>query len=134
MVQQLKHMGTQVLLLSGDTQPAVDGIAQQAGIADGSAWGGMRPEQKAAFVRQLREQGKVRAGGCAAISECMLWLHGAAEQPQRSCMCQTKPPVVSAAPTLHCLWVVLGFQCKHARVALGWNALLTLPMVRHAAQ
>eukprot|EP00891_Asterochloris_glomerata_P000481 jgi/Astpho2/481/Aster-03526 len=60
-VQQLKHMGTQVLLLSGDTQPAVDGIAQQAGIADGSAWGGMRPEQKAAFVRQLREQGKVVA-------------------------------------------------------------------------
>ena len=79
-VQQLKRMGTQVLLLSGDNQPAVDGIAHQAGIAGGSAWGGMRPEQKAAFVRQLREQGKVRAGGCAAIPGCMLWLLGAAEQ------------------------------------------------------
>ena len=61
MVQQLQRRGIQVLLLSGDTQAAVDGIAGQAGIAGDSAWGGMRPEQKAALVQQLQERGKVVA-------------------------------------------------------------------------
>ena len=133
-VQQLKRMGTQVLLLSGDTQPAVDGIAHQAGIAGGSAWGGMRPEQKAAFVRQLREQGKVRAGGCAAFLGGMLWSHGAAEQAEKLLVSDQSP---SGACCFHPALLVGGGDSSgqgRATCTGGWTALLTLPLSCHAVQ
>ncbi|KAK9803639.1 hypothetical protein WJX72_007735 [[Myrmecia] bisecta] len=56
-VAQLRGMGLRVMMLSGDNQAAVNAIAGQAGIAGDSAWGEMRPEQKAAVIQQLRQAG-----------------------------------------------------------------------------
>ncbi|EIE25451.1 heavy metal translocatin [Coccomyxa subellipsoidea C-169] len=60
-VQRLKDLNIRVALLSGDNAATVTAAAQQAGIQADSAWSGMRPEQKAAVVEQLRAGGAVVA-------------------------------------------------------------------------
>ena len=48
-----------VLLLgvhTGDTQEAVKGMAQQAGIIAENAWGGIDPKQKGVIIKQLQER------------------------------------------------------------------------------
>ena len=56
-VQHLQQAGLRVLLLSGDQRPAVQAMAAEAGIPATEAYSDMRPEQKAAMVRQLRDSG-----------------------------------------------------------------------------
>ncbi|BDA41935.1 probable copper-transporting ATPase SynA [Coccomyxa sp. Obi] len=60
-VQRLKDLSIRVALLSGDNPAAVAAAAQQAGIQADSVWSGMRPEQKAALIEQLRSGGAVVA-------------------------------------------------------------------------
>jgi len=58
-VQQLKSEGVRLILLSGDHEESVRAVAAQLGIEDVAA--GVLPEEKAARVRELREQGQVVA-------------------------------------------------------------------------
>lgn len=60
-VKALQQMGIRVMLLSGDNPAAVDAMARQAQIPAGNAFSNVRPEQKAAFVSQLRAEGKTVA-------------------------------------------------------------------------
>ena len=57
-VARLQQQGLRVLLLSGDRHEAVAEAAVAAGIAPGNARSGVRPEDKAAFVEQLRREGR----------------------------------------------------------------------------
>ena len=41
---------------AGDTQDAVRGMAQQAGILADNAWGGIDPKQKGVIIKQLQER------------------------------------------------------------------------------
>jgi Cu+-exporting ATPase len=55
-IQALKKHGLRVVLLSGDHEASVRTVAQQLGIDE--VFAGVRPEQKAAVVRDLRSQGR----------------------------------------------------------------------------
>jgi len=55
-IQVLKKHGLRVVLLSGDHEASVRTVAQQLGIDE--VFAGVRPEQKAAVVRDLRSQGR----------------------------------------------------------------------------
>lgn len=57
-VAALQQAGLRVMLLSGDRQEAVQAMAAAAGIAPQDARAGVRPEQKAEFVRSLRAEGR----------------------------------------------------------------------------
>ncbi|MCF2970332.1 heavy metal translocating P-type ATPase [Synechococcus sp. Nb3U1] len=52
-VQQLQQMGLEVIMLTGDNPTTAEAIAQQAGIRRVIAQ--VRPDQKAAHIRQLRQ-------------------------------------------------------------------------------
>jgi Cu+-exporting ATPase len=58
-VQQLKSEGVRLIVLSGDHEESVRAVAAQLGIDEVAA--GVLPEEKAARVRELREQGRVVA-------------------------------------------------------------------------
>jgi Cu+-exporting ATPase len=55
-VRNLKWMGLEVIMLTGDNQATATAIAQEAGIDQVIAE--VLPEQKAAVIRQLQDQGK----------------------------------------------------------------------------
>ncbi|PRW05833.1 copper-transporting ATPase chloroplastic [Chlorella sorokiniana] len=57
-VAALQQAGLRVMLLSGDRPEAVQAMAAAAGIAAEDARAGVRPEQKAEFVRSLRAEGR----------------------------------------------------------------------------
>lgn len=57
-VAALQQAGLRVMLLSGDRPEAVQAMAAAAGIAPQDARAGVRPEQKAEFVRSLRAEGR----------------------------------------------------------------------------
>lgn len=54
---KLADMGIEVYMLTGDNERTAQAIAQKAGIGEVRA--GLLPAQKADFVRQLQEQGKI---------------------------------------------------------------------------
>ncbi|MDE3068101.1 MAG: heavy metal translocating P-type ATPase [Verrucomicrobiota bacterium] len=56
-VARLRQRGLKIFLVTGDHALTAAAIARQAGIADGNVAAEVRPEQKAAFVRGLQEQG-----------------------------------------------------------------------------
>lgn len=58
-VQRLQQMGLEVQMLTGDNRPTAEAIAQEVGIAHVIAE--VRPEQKAAVIKQLQETGTVVA-------------------------------------------------------------------------
>ncbi len=58
-IQQLKHMGIELHILTGDHAQAAKAIAEQVGIKQYKA--GVLPQQKAAYVQDLQRQGKVVA-------------------------------------------------------------------------
>lgn len=58
-IQQLKDMGIELHMLTGDNETAAKAIAQQTGILNYQAE--VLPQQKAAFVTQLQAQGKTVA-------------------------------------------------------------------------
>ncbi len=58
-VDALTALGIDVVMLSGDTQAAADGIAREAGVTRVIA--GVRPEGKVAEIRRLQAQGAVVA-------------------------------------------------------------------------
>lgn len=58
-VQQLKDLGIEVYMLTGDNETTAKAIAHQAGITLYHAE--MLPHQKAAFIKQLQAQGKTVA-------------------------------------------------------------------------
>lgn len=60
-VQQLQSRGIRVVVLSGDTQGAVNIIAKQAGVDPSGAWGGVSPQQKGVAIQQLQQQSGVVA-------------------------------------------------------------------------
>ena len=55
-VAELRALGYEVWMLSGDAPKTAQAIAAQAGIAH--AQGGVLPAEKEAFVRRMQEQGK----------------------------------------------------------------------------
>ncbi|WP_017303067.1 heavy metal translocating P-type ATPase [Spirulina subsalsa] len=55
-VKQLRKMGLEVVMLTGDNQKTADAIAQQAGIS--RVFAQVRPDQKSAIIQQLQEEGK----------------------------------------------------------------------------
>lgn len=58
-IQQLKEMGIEVHMLTGDNNRSANVIAQQVGIKHVSA--GMMPADKATYIEQLQKNGKVVA-------------------------------------------------------------------------
>jgi Cu2+-exporting ATPase len=56
-VLQLGKMGIDVYLVTGDNQKTAEAVARQCGISGFKA--GMMPSEKAAFIKQLQEQGKI---------------------------------------------------------------------------
>ena len=56
-VQEMKELGLQVVMLTGDNQQTAETIARQAGVERVIA--GVRPEGKEKAIRELQEQGKV---------------------------------------------------------------------------
>jgi Cu+-exporting ATPase len=58
-VNQLRSMGIDVVMMTGDNEDTARHIAAQAGIEEVIA--GVRPDQKAAFVKQAQQEGKVVA-------------------------------------------------------------------------
>ncbi|MCC7467410.1 MAG: HAD-IC family P-type ATPase, partial [Saprospiraceae bacterium] len=54
-IRQLKQEGIRVFMLTGDQEATARSVAAKAGISDYKA--GVLPEQKAAFIRQLQEEG-----------------------------------------------------------------------------
>ena len=62
-VRRLRDMGLRVVILSGDRQPAVDAVALELGLAGGAdagvvAMGGLLPDDKAAVIKNLQEEGR----------------------------------------------------------------------------
>jgi Cu2+-exporting ATPase len=58
-IQTLKTQSLKISLLSGDSQPMVDYVAKQLQITN--AIGGVLPEAKLAYIRQLQQQGEIVA-------------------------------------------------------------------------
>ncbi|MEJ7768250.1 MAG: heavy metal translocating P-type ATPase [Chitinophagaceae bacterium] len=58
-VKQLRHLGIEVFMITGDNQSTARVIAAQAGISHFQAE--VKPAQKADFVKMLQQQGKVVA-------------------------------------------------------------------------
>ena len=58
-IKQLKNLGIQVYMFTGDNQQTAAAVAEQVGITDYK--GEALPAEKAAFVKELQEQGKVVA-------------------------------------------------------------------------
>jgi len=57
-VQQLRNQGKQVCLITGDSRLTAAAIARQAGIPEVNVFADARPEQKAAMIQQLQQQGQ----------------------------------------------------------------------------
>ncbi|PSC75437.1 copper-transporting ATPase chloroplastic [Micractinium conductrix] len=57
-VQQLKRMGVQAVMLSGDQAATAHVIAEAVGIAPQHVYAGVKPAGKAALVQQLQAQGR----------------------------------------------------------------------------
>jgi len=57
-VEQLQRQGLKAYLVTGDNSLTAASIARQVGIAAGSVFAEVRPEQKAEFVKQLQSQGE----------------------------------------------------------------------------
>ena len=55
-IEQLKNMGIDVFMVSGDSEKTVAAVAQKTGIKNFKAE--TLPEEKASFVKQLQQQGK----------------------------------------------------------------------------
>jgi Cu2+-exporting ATPase len=58
-IKQIQNLGIDVYMLTGDNEPTAKAIAGQAGIQHFKA--GVLPAHKAAFVKELQQQGKVVA-------------------------------------------------------------------------
>jgi P-type Cu+ transporter len=57
-VRQLQNQGLKTFLLTGDHSQTAAAIAKQVGIADENVFAGVRPEQKAGFVKKLQARGE----------------------------------------------------------------------------
>ncbi len=57
-VEQLRRMGYELYIASGDRPEVVRQVARQLGIAEDHARGGMTPNEKAAWVESLRKEGR----------------------------------------------------------------------------
>ena len=60
-IQQLKNMGIQVVMLTGDNQRTAEAIGKQAGVD--SVIAGVLPDGKAAVIQELCQQGKTAMVG-----------------------------------------------------------------------
>jgi Cu+-exporting ATPase len=58
-VRDLRASGLQIVMLTGDSQSAAEGLARALGISEFQA--GVRPEQKAEIVQSLQKQGRIVA-------------------------------------------------------------------------
>ena len=60
-VAQLRALGLEVWMLTGDGRPTAEAIARQAGIPAGFVLADVLPDQKAGVVRRLQQDGKIVA-------------------------------------------------------------------------
>ncbi len=58
-ISDLRALGLAVYMMTGDNRRASQAVAQQAGLAPEEVFAEVRPEDKAQWVRKLREQGHV---------------------------------------------------------------------------
>lgn len=58
-VRQLREMGLEVMLLSGDNRPTAEAIARQVGVPSEQVLAEVRPAAKAGAVKQLQADGKL---------------------------------------------------------------------------
>lgn len=58
LIEKLSHLGKKVVVLSGDDEATVKKVASELGIEE--AHGSMMPEEKAAFIKDLKESGHHR--------------------------------------------------------------------------
>ena len=83
----LRATGWRTVMLSGDTQDVVNGVATTLGFAPGDAMGGATPEDKWAFVERLKARGErvvmvgdgVNDAAAIAASHVGIGVHGGAE-------------------------------------------------------
>jgi len=57
-IRQLQQQGLETYLLTGDNAPTALSIAREVGISPENVFSQVRPEQKAAFVKQIQQRGK----------------------------------------------------------------------------
>ena len=57
-VAQLQRQGLKIYLVTGDNELTAAGIARQCGITAGNVFAGVRPEQKAEFVKKFQATGE----------------------------------------------------------------------------
>jgi Cu+-exporting ATPase len=60
-VARLRALGLRPMLLTGDNAAVAHTVAEQVGIPAADVWAGVRPEQKAAVIAELRAAGRVVA-------------------------------------------------------------------------
>ena len=88
---RLRGLGYRLVILSGDSQDAVDSVAGSVGIAD--CHGGMTPDEKLAFVRRLRDGGSrvavvgdgINDAPMAALADVSLAMGRAADLTRLHC-------------------------------------------------
>lgn len=60
-IKELKKMGLEVVIISGDNSKTANAIAAQAGV--GTVFAGVMPDQKSHIIEQLKQKGKVAMVG-----------------------------------------------------------------------
>jgi P-type Cu2+ transporter len=133
-VQALRDDGVQVILLSGDSEPAVEQLAATLGIAHPLAR--QSPEQKLERLRSLQQLGAVVMAVGDGINDAPLLAAAdiGVAMPEGAALAQARADVILTGDALDGLRLLRAIGCKAARRvrenmawALGYNILM-LPL------
>lgn len=137
-VENLRAIGWNTTVLSGDQQGVVDAVCAQIGLA-GSGTGGVTPEEKANFVDQLRHDGHrvvmvgdgVNDAAAMALAQVGIAVHGGAEASLEAADVYLVSPglepvlglVMRARSTMRtvrlCLGISVGYNLVAAALAMS---------------